>query len=455
MKKWFFSLGTLWLFGWSLARHAAYQSGAFDLGIFDQALWLLAKGLTPHSTLMGFHILGDHAAFILYPLSLVYRLFPHVEAMLFLQALALASAVIPLLLLAETRVSWGWAIALAYLLTPGMVNAAIYDFHPEVFAVPALFWALLCLERRKLAGFFVCLLLVFACKEVLSLSVLFLGIALLLKRRWTEGALAVGLGLGWAIFSTQWVIPHFSGASVAAIGRYGNLGHGPAEILKNLVLHPQLLLTHLFSLPSLGYDLALILPIAGGLALWAFRDPIVLLPILPPYLLNILSEAVTQRGLLHQYALSMLPFLFYGAIQASSNSRGKPVRWITWAIIGFLSLGAWRFTPQWMASGQSIPKLERAMSLIPESASVATNHQIVPHLSHRKEIDFFRDQKLPGSWEVDAILVDLAQPGWNTTASKLREATHRLPSLGYEKAFQEGEIQLFRKASSPEKKRGR
>lgn len=44
-----------------LFRHWQFGSSAFDLGIFDQAVWHLSRFEAPASTISGFtNILGDH-----------------------------------------------------------------------------------------------------------------------------------------------------------------------------------------------------------------------------------------------------------------------------------------------------------------------------------------------------------------------------------------------------------
>ncbi|MBW1775085.1 MAG: DUF2079 domain-containing protein, partial [Deltaproteobacteria bacterium] len=40
--------------------HLAFRTQAFDLGIFDQALWLVSEGKTPFITVRGLHRFGDH-----------------------------------------------------------------------------------------------------------------------------------------------------------------------------------------------------------------------------------------------------------------------------------------------------------------------------------------------------------------------------------------------------------
>ncbi|HEY9766846.1 MAG TPA: DUF2079 domain-containing protein [Chroococcales cyanobacterium] len=430
-------LGTLWIFAWSFFRHRAFQSGAFDLGIFDQALWLISRGLSPISSFMGFHILGDHAALILYPLAFLYKICPRVETLLFIQAFALASGVIPLFKLAEKlEVSSKAAISFAYLVSPGLLNAAIYDFHPEVFALPALLWALHFLEKRKIFSFLLACLVVLSCKEVLSLTVLALGFALLLQRRWREGAAAAFLGGSWFVFSTRFLIPHFSEKGVAAVARYQGLFHDPS-----------LFFSRLSSPEVLGYALMLLLPIAGGLAVRSFRNPLVLLPILPTFLLNVLSAAATQRDLLHQYSLPVLPFLFYGALRGKTSI--KPLTWVIWGTVGFLALGSWRFVPLWLDASRCAPSLERSLALIPAESSVVANHELAPHLDHRRRAFFFNDDRLPETWGSDFILIDLAHPGWGTSLGKLGEAKKNLdsPQSDYREVFGEKEIFLYQRKS--------
>ena len=83
------------LFGCSSLRHALFQSNGFDLGLFDQAIYLISQGQEPIVSLAGFHFLGDHAAFILYPLALFYKIYPDVHWLFAVQAIALSLGALP------------------------------------------------------------------------------------------------------------------------------------------------------------------------------------------------------------------------------------------------------------------------------------------------------------------------------------------------------------------------
>lgn len=66
-------IGTLILFISSSLRHLLFKSTALDLAVFDQWVYLISQNLPPISSFFGFHVIGDHAAFILYPISLLYK----------------------------------------------------------------------------------------------------------------------------------------------------------------------------------------------------------------------------------------------------------------------------------------------------------------------------------------------------------------------------------------------
>ena len=61
----FFIFSTLFLTLASSLRHFWFHSSSWDLGIFEQAIYLISKGIEPISSLLGFHILSDHGALVL------------------------------------------------------------------------------------------------------------------------------------------------------------------------------------------------------------------------------------------------------------------------------------------------------------------------------------------------------------------------------------------------------
>src|SRR5690242_2927548 len=69
---WTIGVSILIFFWCSSLRHALFNSTGWDLGIFDQVVYLISQGKPPISSFIHVHILGDHAAWIFYPLALLY-----------------------------------------------------------------------------------------------------------------------------------------------------------------------------------------------------------------------------------------------------------------------------------------------------------------------------------------------------------------------------------------------
>ena len=50
---------------YALARHDRYVTTGFDLGIFDQAVWLMSRGRAPFVTTIGIDVFADHVSPVL------------------------------------------------------------------------------------------------------------------------------------------------------------------------------------------------------------------------------------------------------------------------------------------------------------------------------------------------------------------------------------------------------
>ena len=81
--------------GSALDRFDAFQQPGFDLGIFDQGVWLLSRFKAPFVSIMGLNLFGDHASYILLALVPLYWLWPAAQALLIAQTLALCLGAIP------------------------------------------------------------------------------------------------------------------------------------------------------------------------------------------------------------------------------------------------------------------------------------------------------------------------------------------------------------------------
>ncbi len=88
---------------YTLQRHATLNTTAVELSSIDQAMWNTAHG-RPFEQTVGITQalrIAPHLELILLPLSLVYRVWDDVAAMLILQSLALAAGALPVFAIAR------------------------------------------------------------------------------------------------------------------------------------------------------------------------------------------------------------------------------------------------------------------------------------------------------------------------------------------------------------------
>ncbi|MBO3462165.1 MAG: DUF2079 domain-containing protein [Aetokthonos hydrillicola CCALA 1050] len=385
---------SLILFICSSVRHFLFQSTALDLAIFDQAVYLISIGEQPISSIIDFHILGDHAAWILYPLAALYKIYPSVYWLLAVQSVALAIAALPIWLLArqaELKDNQAFIITSAYLLYPLVFNINLFDFHPDVLAVPALLMAVWSARGKHIWWFCSSILVVFGCKAVLSLSVAAMGVWLLLfEKRRLYGAIAILSGIAWFVIATKGIIPYFGGAAASVdrhIYRYSYLGHSFPEMAQNLLFHPQVFLGKVFSSANIGYLLLLVTPVIWGFSLSGMAPLIGAVPIL---VINLLANYQPQKDLIHQYSLAVLPFLFVVVINSQAANRGwvKNKRVIAlWSLLAFLALAKYSFFwSKYLSSLDTWQATREAISRVETKGNVLTIDEIAPHLSERKFI---------------------------------------------------------------------
>jgi uncharacterized membrane protein len=495
--------GAIGLFLCSSLRHGLFQSNAWDLGIFDQPLYLLSRGLPPVSTIIGVHILGDHAAWIFYPIALLYWIYPTVHWLFAIQAIALAIGALPSWHLAKQaglQNEQAIAIAMAYLLYPLIFNLNLFDFHPEVIALPLMLTAVCMARANHITGFTLCIWVALGCRDALSLTIAAMGVWLGLfeKRRW-EGAIAFFSGATWFVLATQVIIPHFQPAGVLGMAHYAEFGKTIPEIAMNLVLRPDLLLRRLLTEQNLGYLVFLLVPFAwaipgrkaagrgqrageaggaggaGGakgagkvekrtetnkhsssphLLTSSSPHPFHWLPPLiaavPQLALNLLSDHPAQKDLLHQYSLPIVPFLLLSAIAALAASKSwlqRPRHILLWSLIAFAALAQVHlFGTRYLSLLDTWGASRGAIAQVTTKGAVLSPAALVPHLAHRSMIKVVADSAQVPLAQFDYLLFNQRHPGRMTTpetvASLIQQASQ---SICFETKFHQQDVILFRR----------
>ena len=100
------AFGLVALHAWWTTRlqwdiHRGLGTSSYDVGLYDQGVWLMSRFKAPFVTLMGRNLMGDHASLVLVLLVPLYWLVPGTETLLAVQAVVVAAGAIPLYFLAR------------------------------------------------------------------------------------------------------------------------------------------------------------------------------------------------------------------------------------------------------------------------------------------------------------------------------------------------------------------
>ncbi|PMB43963.1 hypothetical protein CEN41_11540 [Fischerella thermalis CCMEE 5330] len=464
MKKQLFQLGiigwmtvisALLLFVCSSIRHTLYQSGVLDLGIYDQVVYLISQGQPPISSFLGFHHMGNHAAWAVYPLALLYKIYPSAYWLLAVQAVSLALGAVPtyyLALQAGLKQSQAVAMAAVYLLYPLIFNVNLFEFHPEVMAIPVFLGVVLAARLGKIGWFCLGTIFILGCKAVLSLTVTAMGFWLLVfERRRFYGTFALIAGISWFLIASQVIIPFFSNSEVAAVSRYSYLGDSVIAIASNLLLKPNIVLERVFSFKTLEYLALLVAPLIWGLTPQHLTP---LVSAIPALVLNILSDKPAQRDLIHQYSLPILPFLIVTVIASLAADKG----WlrtrraiILWALLAFMVLGKYGyFWSRYLRTVDNWQATTEAIAQVQTKGAVLTTHSIAPHLSHRPMIQFVDDISGPpvSFTPFDYILLNVRHPDGTRNPEFAANLVNQLKNHQlFQLVYQRDDVYLFVKRS--------
>ncbi len=339
----------------SLARHAAHQTNALDLGYYSNTLWNTIHGApfrftTYHDAQFAFpefapsavkqqdNLLSYHVEPILLPLSLLYLIWPDPRALLILQSLVLASGAIPAYSIARRHFAMGeqnshpylpLAFPIIYLISPSLIGANLSDFHPVTMSAPLVLWAFEMRERHAYQAYFIFVALLLALKEEMGLLVAMLGLfqvyrslirfALPLTRRGLQmvlrhervrvGLLTFAVAAAWTLIALL-IQREAAGKQVSLFAaRYSWLGHSIPEVLQNIFTTTAVL--DWLQRPDVNGYIGFLFAQVGFVALLA---PDVLLIAAPEIAINSFSRFDWMHSGVAHYSAPIVPVLVIASI---------------------------------------------------------------------------------------------------------------------------------------------
>ena len=464
-----FISNTLFLTLASSLRHFWFNSSSWDLGIFEQAIFLISKGQEPFSSLLGFHILGDHGALILYPLALFYKIFPSTYFLFFLQSSALSLSIYPLNRLSKSNnISKKnlYASYAAFLLYPIIFNVNIFDFHPEVIAFPIVLDIFVSLKTKEIKAsweIFLKTFFILTCKITNSFLVIGFGIWLIIKGFRKLGYLLIFLSTLWFNLIAFFLIPYFGKENALIFRQAEKFGLSENFVfnISTLVETISQLFIQIFSISNLEYLFLLILPfiyiLLNKKRLKFFFN---FIPFSPLILLNLISDSYPMKNLVHQYSLFIVPFIAVSIQESLSPKLEEGLKnypkWFQkrtskfiffWSIFTFLIFSRFTFfLGPFHNHFESALSRREAIERINNNSSILTTNDLVPHLSKRKNIKFTNSEINYNLDEFDEILLDLKEPGWKSNKDFVDKIHKNLrASNRWFKKYEKDNIILFEK----------
>ena len=436
----------------SILRHWHFGSNAYDLGLQDQMAWHYSRFEAPASTSMLLQNgLGDHFSPILALCAPLYWLFPYAETLLVTQAVLFGVTLIPVFLFCKKRVgrNQAYCLAAAFIFFWGVQNTTGYDFHPDVFAVPLIAFAVYFIDVKN--WLWACLsisTLVFV-KEDLTLLVAAFGIYLGFHQKVRLGFLFFLTGLFFFYLEVAVIIPHFNNVD----GTYNHwiytdFGKGPGESLKAVLQNPLLIFDVFFSNGARVKTLFFLF--APFLFLSLFSPQMIL--IVPLIAAKLLAAGPNYWGMAYHYSATLCPLLVMAAAEGLVYWRKKeflkkgffksllpaPTYILMINLILIPLISPWRHGEHaafWTLSQEGKTGSE-VFALIPPSASVATQSSIAPHLSERKDIYALGMNVDWHTIQPDFFVANRDLSCWPISYSEIDVCLNEKMKNGYKKIFE-------------------
>lgn len=314
----------LWLA--HLFRHWGMVTHAYDTAFVHQALkFWMSPNLLHCDLCIGGSYLGEHASFSFLTIAPLIQLLKADEWIFAIQFIALFLPTILLITHGPVKNQKSfWIVAIvAFISFRAFRNSMIWDFREDHLAFAFLSFSLLALYNHRLISYFVCITAAMLSKENVGAVTLLFGIAVLFTQqlpfvsseRRKIGAATAALSLVYLVVAWGTLMPQFTSLAPQAsnlVQRFPGMGATDREVIQTLLTSPdawwKLTSWILFQGSSFKYIALCLLPF-----IYFFRfTPFLFLPVASGMLMNLVSNATTQRSMQFHYELVFLPFLMFG-----------------------------------------------------------------------------------------------------------------------------------------------
>lgn len=390
-------------------RHDRFGSFDYDLGIWDQYVWLMSKGQS-FNTIRGMHNFGFHASYAMIVFVPFYWLGAGPWLLNSAMVLSVALGAIPVFRLARRLLDdevMALALALSYLANFSLQWQLHETFHPETLAVGPLLFAYEAGRAGRWRQYGVLLVFAVLLKEDIALAAAMMGVVFALTGQRLKGWLTFVLSFAWFLLAAKLIIPHYA-QSLFYQEFYNDIGSGFGGYADTAVTNP----TEYWRAFDRAEGTSYVRDLLAGYGLVSLLSPVHLLIGLPQICANLLSSVSNSWGVRAHYAAVLAVANTIAMVHGVAASKRPTVQRIltVWVLIAAIASGTvWginRFSPQYrqgfwpLVASEEISNLDEAVRLIPDDAAVAASYLISPHLTHRSHIYTFPNPWQESNWGI-------------------------------------------------------
>lgn len=393
---------------WTVNRVRTFYAPNFDFGIFSQMFYNMKQTGLPMTTVERDGLLSHfavHVSPIYYLMLPFYWVFPSPITLQILQAVILASAVIPMWLIGKQRGLSGLQRTLLcalLLLIPTTGGGTGYDLHENCFLLPLILWLMYAFDRRSILLTLLFAVLTLAVKEDAAVYVAVAAIYVIVrtavnydKKRLKDlvlGFAVLAMSLTWFILVTDYLATKGDGVMTYRYQNFMYDGSGSLfSVVKAVLLCPMKMLFESTDPEKMEYILYTLVPLlALPLVTRKYQRYILLIPYI---LLNLMSDYRYQHDIFFQYNFGSSAFLLYLTAINLADIRWKAPRFFAAAaaviVSGslFFSLifpEAKDITKLYRENKRYYQSVSQVLDEIPDDVSVTAHTFYVVPLSDRE-----------------------------------------------------------------------
>ena len=395
-------------------QQSNFGTFGFDMGIYDQGIWLLSRFEAPFVTVRGLNYFGHHVNLITVLFVPFYWLGAGPHFLYLVETLAMAAGALPIWLLASDKFEDKWTALVpagAFLLFPSLQWINWWHFHPDALIITPLLFAWWLASRQRWKWFTVAIVVAMLCKEDAALAVIMLGVVLALRGDRKMGIRTALAGVAYFLICTKLFIPLANHGKEAFYEElFPGLGNSMFEIAYNIVRHPSRVYRQAFEPDRMLYYRQLLLPVG----LLPFAAPLVLLVAGPQTLVNVVSGHQPTHDIRYHYSSIVIAVIFIATVEGMARlmRRGHGWRIVVVALLvtsSVISNREWSPSPIgrqyksgiWASAQPKHAAINQAMKLVRPSDGVTATYYLVPHLTHRKHIYEFPNPFIVANWGVN------------------------------------------------------